>query len=33
MHTEVNIFEFNTVKDEDLKPFNLDNYPEYSYRD
>ena len=33
MHTEVNIFEFNTVKDEDIKLFNLDNYPEYSYRD
>lgn len=33
MHTEVNTFEFNTVTDADVKQFNLDNYPEYSYRD
>ena len=32
-HTEINKFEFNTVKDEDVKLFNLENYPEYSYRD
>lgn len=32
-HTEINKFEFNTVKDEDVKVFNLENYPEYSYRD
>lgn len=32
-HVEVNIYEFNTVTDEQVKLFDLDNYPEYSYRD
>lgn len=33
MHTEINIFEFDIVKDEDVKKFTMDNYPEYDYRD